>query len=402
MSPVGISPELDHWRNCVEGRKFVWLHCPPWDGVWTRQNHFARRLAALGAEVLYVESPRGWGSQLRREGLRALRSSSLPDVREVEPGLHVMASRPTAPGSMLSDAVARWNARQAARGVQRWLQSRDWSEWVAWCRVPKSVFYLDALDPAAVVYDVTDDYELYARSERERRLVEQRERALAKRADVVFVTAEGLLEKPTLREQRPVLIPNGVDTALFEAAADPTGSVAPAIAAVSSPVIGYVGLTSHWMDFDLLRQLGDQWPDHIVMVGPIQPEVEAEARSIPGVRWVGFVPHTELASVLRGFDVCILPHVVNELRRKANPLKIWEYLATGKPFVSVDLPALAPIRSHVRVASSPEDFVSLVSDALSEAEDQDSAVARQKAARTYSWDRLTKDAIECMSNNHLI
>ena len=398
MKALELSDELEAWRDQVEGRRFVWLHCPPWDGVWTRQNHFARRLAALGAEVLYVESPRGWGSQLRREGLRALRVSSR-DVREVEPGLHVMASRPTVPGSMLSDAVARWNARRAARGVQRWLQSRDWSEWVAWCRVPKSVFYLDALEPAAVVYDVTDDYELYARSERERRLVEQRERALAKRADVVFVTAEGLLQKPTLREQCPVLIPNGVDTALFEAAADPKEPIAPAIASVPRPVIGYVGLTAHWMDFNLLRQLGKRWPGHVVMVGPIQPEVEAEARSIPGVRWVGFVPHTELASVLRGFDVCILPHVVSELRKKANPLKIWEYLATGKPFVSVDLPALAPAGNLVRIAHSPDHFVAQVQKALGETIGDDQAVERRRVARQFSWDRLTSRALDCVSSH---
>ena len=393
MSDLVLSAELEAWRDRVQGRRFVWLHCPPWDGVWTRQNHFARRFAALGAEVLYVESPGGWASKLRRDGLGALRTRPAA-TREVEPGIHVLTPGPAVPGSMLSDAVARWNARRTALEVQRWLDARGWTAWTAWCRVPQSLFYLDALTPSAVVYDVTDDYELYARSERERRVVARRERSLAARASLVTVTAEVLLAKPTLRAHDPVWIPNGVDTAIFEQAADPTGPVAPAIAAVPAPVIGYVGLTAHWMDFDLLRRLGARWPGHVVMVGPIQPEVEAEARAVEGVRWVGFVPHTELADVLRGFDVCILPHVVNELRRNANPLKVWEYLATGKPFVSVDLPALAPAGSLIRVAKTHDQFLTHVENALASGQQPETSLERQDVARRYSWNRLSLDLLE--------
>src|SRR5436190_901258 len=36
--------------------QFLWLLSPPWDGVQTRQQHFARRMARLGKEVLYVET----------------------------------------------------------------------------------------------------------------------------------------------------------------------------------------------------------------------------------------------------------------------------------------------------------------------------------------------------------
>src|SRR5206468_116964 len=136
--------------------------------------------------------------------------------------------------------------------------------------------------PRHVVYDVTDDYALYARHAGERRRTIQRERNLLDKADTVFVTSSELLKKPSLQSARPVFLPNGVDYELFAAASHP-GPINSLVANLKKPVIGYVGLTSYWMDFDLLAKLGRQWPGQVVMVGPIQPQIRALAKKVPGV-----------------------------------------------------------------------------------------------------------------------
>ena len=142
------------------------------------------------------------------------------------------------------------------------------------------------------------------------------------------------------------------------------------------------------MDFPLLEMLGQRWPGQVVMVGPIAAEVEARARAIPGIVWTGFVPQPELPPYLRGFDVCIMPHLTNELRRRSNPLKICEYLAIGKPFVSVDLPAVHPFRGVIDVAADREDFVRLVADNLASSSLPQVVERRQAIARSFSWDRI--------------
>ncbi len=83
-----------------------------------------------------------------------------------------------------------------------------------------------------------------------------------------------------------------------------------------------------------------------------------------------------------------MPHVVNELRRRSNPLKLCEYLATGKPFVSVDLPALDPMRHLVEVARDRREFVELVARQLSQAPDPARSAQRQAFARSFSWDTI--------------
>lgn len=392
MSPVAVSPELERWRGHVEGHKFVWLHCPPWDGVWTRQNHFARRLAALGGEVLYVESPGGWESALRREGLSALRPKA-STIREVERGVYVLSASRAFPGSMISDAIARRNARKMASFTQSWLEERGWSEWLAWCRVPKSVYYLDYLNPRSVVYDVTDDYPLYVDGFKRDR-VQDREHSLLQRADVVFVASRRLQQRTDLAQSGAVFLSNGVDYELFARATDPSTPIADEFHDQAAPLIGYVGLTAEWMDFDLIRQLGARWPGQIVMVGPVRPDLKSMAHEIDGVRWIDFVPQSRVPSYLKAFKVCIIPHVLSERIKRSNSLKIWEYLAAGVPVVSVDLPALEPVRENVYIAKSHDEFVSCIESALEDNAGLAGRIARQHVAAGHSWNHLTARAIE--------
>ena len=301
-SEFSVAESLHPWSATLRGRTFLWLLAPPWDGVWTRQNHFATRIARLGGEVLYVENPTSWTSLIRQRRWSQLRARATPSVRTIEPRLHVITPGMVFPGAMRSDLVAAINGRRIAADVRRWTVGHGWKHCVTWCRLPHALFALRALDPTTMIYDITDDYELYASSAAARRLVNSRERKLVAQADAIFLTTKELRHKQILVDVPTHVVPNGVDYELFASASQP-GEIDAKIRALSGPVIGYVGLTSHWMDFELLTMLGRRWPNQVVMVGPIGAEVETRARSIPGIVWTGFVPQRELAPYLRGFDL---------------------------------------------------------------------------------------------------
>jgi len=378
-----LSPSPD---SPLEGWKFVWLLSPPWHNVPTRQYHFAMRLARRGAEILYVENPSAWSSSLKQRAWNKLPLHRAPQTQEVFPGIHLMRPALTLPGCKQSDLIASINGHLIASQITRWVEHHNWSSYSCWCRVPHSRFTLEALHPHTIVYDITDDYELYESDSRCRRLVNEREQQLLSIADLVLITAKELQTKINLQGQQLHWVPNGVEYNLF-AQATKGGEIHPSVVAMKKPLICYIGLTSHWMDFDLLEMLGRRWSDQILMLGPIDPRVESRARSIPGIVWGGFVPQTELPPYLRGVDVFIMPHQVNELRKKANPLKIWEYLATGKPFVSVDLPALDPVRHLVDIAADRQQFIQLLQARL-EHPLPGRAEASQEFARSQSWDAI--------------
>lgn len=363
-------------------RRIIWLQAPPWDGVWTRQNHFSRRFARDGVEVLYVENPQALGARLKKEGVRALlRDKAI--VREVEPGLRVMSLPVQLPGGRHFGPLGWLNGRRFAGAIQDWLASEGWTDYLAWCRVPASIQTLDALQPKGVVYDVTDDYEYYARSDHERTLTIERERRLAQRADQIFTTTEQLREKLSALNPATTVVPNGVDPKFFD---DGAGEEDP-LSHVPRPRIGFVGLVARWMDFELLEKLGARWPGQVVIVGPVSPEAEERYAAIPGLVRVGHVHHLDVPRYLRAFDVCVLPHEVSELRHRADPLKIVEYLATGKPTVSVALRSVTALEPLVDVAVDHDAFLRLVAQRL---EDPGGRLAseRKAFAAKRGWDSL--------------
>jgi hypothetical protein len=96
-------------------------------------------------------------------------------------------------------------------------------------------------------------------------------------------------------------------------------------------------------------------------------------------------PYATLPSWAKAFDVAIYPGGQNEFVRNANPLKIREYLATGKPVVSVWSREVERFASVVRIARTHEDFLREIDDALAN-DTVEARAARLGAVAKMSWD----------------
>ena len=93
----------------------------------------------------------------------------------------------------------------------------------------------------------------------------------------------------------------------------------------------------------------------------------------------------ELPAFLRGFDVCLVPFLVNELTINSSPLKAYEYVAAGRPVVSSRLPELAEFAPPIRIADGLDGWIAEIDRALGDwtAEDAAASVA---LGDTLSWD----------------
>jgi glycosyltransferase involved in cell wall biosynthesis len=249
------------------------------------------------------------------------------------------------------------------------------------------------LVPRHVVYDITDDYSHFVNDPRRKAVVRRREETLLQRADLVFVT------NPSLREPRLPLNPNvhvslnGVDYELFATAADPSLPEHPLLEAVPKPRIGFVGFVSDWLDFELVSKMAERWPGRVVMVGPIKAGCQAASERISKAIWTGFIKdRAGLPALIRGFDVVTMPFLKNELTDNMNPLKIWEYLATGKPFVSTALESMRLCAGLGESARSHAEFLELVERGLLEG--QAKAPARMALAREHSWDTIFDEMMQ--------
>jgi glycosyltransferase involved in cell wall biosynthesis len=83
------------------------------------------------------------------------------------------------------------------------------------------------------------------------------------------------------------------------------------------------------------------YPDwDFVLIGSSHGCDISEAQRLPNVRFLGEMPYAVLPDYVHGFDVCIIPFLIFDLTIHTNPVKLYEYLAAGKPVVGTAMPEI--------------------------------------------------------------
>lgn len=145
--------------------------------------------------------------------------------------------------------------------------------------------------------------------------------------------------------------------------------------------VGYVGAISSWFDFDGVNALLAENEDVVVHLwGPADVEVPDHARIVHH----GVVTHRDAVGAMHRCSVLILPFHVNDLIRAVDPVKVYEYIASGRPVVACSYPVLDHFGDFIRTYKTTEEFVRLVSDALDGRRVEDERVG--KFVSENSWD----------------
>ncbi|MGA9187346.1 MAG: glycosyltransferase [Methanosarcina sp.] len=222
---------------------------------------------------------------------------------------------------------------------------------------------------------------------------------LIEKANLIFV-ASSYLHKSILktRTDNVYLIGNGVDVNHFRKAMTDI-PIPEDIAHIKSPIVGYVGALSDWVDFDIIRAISREYPDlSIVLVGPKFPSVKNEVDSLkqcPNIFILGAKPYEILPNYLKAFDVCIIPFKINELTLSSNPIKFYEYISTGKNVISINLPELIKYQGFVQIASNKTDFLRLVKKSLETNPDYDEI---KKILDDCNWDKKAESMVQNILN----
>ncbi|ANB17170.1 glycosyltransferase [Dokdonella koreensis] len=350
----------------------------------TSSHHVASRLARA-MPVLYVSSPgmrapQASGRDLRR-ALRKLTAALRPPTRIEGQLWH--CTIPQLPFRRIPgvDAFNRWFGGWA---VRRALKAAGIDRRIAWFVVPHPGFLAGRLGEDLCVYYCIDDYAAHPGVDSTR--IAACDLALTRAADIVFVAPPALVAAKTAQNPHTVFSPHGVDVDLFGRAADPATPVAEAARGLPHPVIGYFGSIHEWIDLELIEWLARQRPAWtFLLVGHAAVDV-ARLAALPNVRLAGAQPYATLPQWAKAFDAAIIPYRLNRQVANANPLKLREYLATGKPVVSVRNPEIEKFADVVRLADDRGGFLAAL-DAAIGAGPEAGAAERRAAVADQTWDR---------------
>lgn len=206
-------------------------------------------------------------------------------------------------------------------------------------------------------------------------------------AQGVFVVSEYYRRTLSSETDRPlILLGNGVEMAHFEAP-----RVLPAdLAALPRPRIGYVGLLSHFLDFDLLEALRrNRRGGTVVLIGPGTPATDAAVTEFSrreGVAVLGPKPYADVPAYMQGLDVGVIPFRANDpYVQGINPNKVYQYLAAGLPVITTPLLDLGPSAADLLFAATPAEVEQALTLALAAAPEPS---RRRALARPHDWDAL--------------
>ena len=356
----------------------------------TSSHHIAQRLSQR-YPLLYVESP----------GFRAPKANAR-DVRKLWRKLRKAASPPSAIHkqmwhmtmpqipfrqlpfvSALNRRLGRWLVRRALRHLR-------FERPLLWFAVPHTAALAGQLDECGLVYYCIDDYA--SLPDIDSRQIRRMDETLARQADQVFVSSPALLEPKQELNPHTAYSPHGVDVELFQQALDPALPLADGVKDLPHPIIGFFGLLEDWVDRDLIAYLARSRPAWtFLMIGRVVVDV-SELRSLPNVVFPGVQPYEMLPRWAKAFDAAIIPFRQNELVRNVNPLKLREYLATGKPVVSVWMPEVERFAHCVGIARTHEDFLEKLEEAL-HTDSEDKRAARRNAVAGMTWEARVEDVL---------
>jgi len=284
------------------------------------------------------------------------------------------------------------------RCIKYWQERLRFVNPILWVYEPRAALFVDRLPRKVLVYDCVDEHKAYPGVNKN--YIERLEQELLRASDVVFVTAEGLLESKKQHNPNVFFLPNGVDTEIFRRALKEETEVARETEALPRPILGFVGSIHSWMDFDLLFRVATANSEaSIVLVGPIGRDVSPaqirKTRTIKNIHLLGYKKAELIPHYVKSFDVCLNLFKSIELTRSVNPIKIYEYLAAGKPTVSVDMPEIRRLAEVIYIAHSPSEFLAKVQTALHEG-DNGKRKRRIQKANEYSWSVLLEKAWRCV------
>jgi glycosyltransferase involved in cell wall biosynthesis len=370
------------------------------DANWFTTEHLFTEIRRPGVSTLLLscldyrnalrrgQIPRPWGRHTiqRREGLWH-RQMVLPSGW--------MKSFPTWGMRPIRRAVEDWRTRHAPSGPLALVMT-----------YPHYLFLRDQLRPDYQLYFNIDDYTQYwpRRAATIHRLELQAVREADLTVCVSALRCEQLRSAVPSAADRIRHLPHGTAAATLAPRPHHRPSPPPAdLAGLPRPLLGYVGTLEDRVDWPLLGRLADTFPEaSLVLVGR---QARGRGRgwladyrrctSRPNVHVVGWRPQESLANYVGAFDVCLIPYRADHpFNRVCCPTKIMDYMGSGRPIVSTDLPECRLHDALFDVANTPDAFLAAVGRTLAYGSDDGRAELRYAYAADHSCARVVERLLD--------
>jgi teichuronic acid biosynthesis glycosyltransferase TuaH len=382
----------------LKNENIIFLGATKFDDAFESTSFTTAKYLAGENNVYYVDYPYTWRDYFREKGSAkfnvrrkhfdpdelTLIDTTIERLKVIIPPL--VLSINFLPEGRFYRSLLKMNEKRIASKVNAVLKSRNVKSFIF---INSFNFHYPDLPkfirPALNVYQCVDP--LIIPYDRKHGVVSEAE--ILKTADLVICTSKQLFLEKSKSNPNSYFIPNAADVHHSNKALKASLPVHSLLSGIPGPIIGYFGSIERRIDYGLLEKVASlNTGKSFVFAGGVADEyLPPGFRDLPNVYFIGKVPFSEMPSVIKGFSICIIPFKRDKVSATIFPLKLFEYLGTGKPVVSTDFnPDLKEYTLDTVVyCKTPEEFSKALTDVV-ELDTPEKQQKRLQVAANNTWD----------------
>lgn len=351
-----------------------------WDFVFQRPQHLLTR-CAQHSKVYYIEEPIFDAEEQAYVSF----SKRLDNLWVCVPHLPFGINK------------KRTNA-YLANFLDKLLKNRDLDEFIFWYYTPMALSFSDKYRSKLTVYDCMDELSAFKFAPAELKIMEKK---LLAKADIVFTGGHSLYEAKKNQHANIYPFPSSIEKTHFEKARE-AGIEPEDQRQISGKKIGFYGVIDERFDIDLIKTIAEKRPEwQIILIGPV---VKIDQNILPrnkNIHYLGQRGYEDLPKYLSGWDMALIPFLLNDSTRFISPTKTPEYLSAGIPVVSTPIRDVVQpygMKKLVHIATSGQEFITAIEKEFQTKNQSEWLEKVDKFLEHNSWDDTYADMRDLINN----
>ncbi len=158
-------------------------------------------------------------------------------------------------------------------------------------------------------------------------------------------------------------------------------------------IIGYFGALAKWFDYGLIKRISKEFNNiNIILIGVDYDKSLAKSGilSLNNVYYIDVVEYDDLPNYAKFFDISIIPFIINDITKSTSPVKLFEYMALGKPIVTTNLPECKKYKSPL-ISKDHNEFIDNIKKAIKLKDDYNYKLQLSNEGKENTWSKRAKD-----------
>lgn len=351
-----------------------------WNFVYQRPQHLLSRFAKK-YRIFYIEEP------------KYTESGNAFEISHVNDNIWIVVP-------LLSPHIPEEEKNISQENIlSKIFSDHNIRSYIFWYYTPMALLFSKHFKPEFVIYDCMDELSAFKFAPP---ALKQLENELFEKADIVFTGGHSLYNAKKSSHNNIYPFPSSIDREHFSKGRTNTETPADQ-ASIPKPRFGFYGVIDERFNLQLLSEVAERTPEwQFIIIGPVVKIDENTLPRLSNIHYLGGKSYNDLPAYLSGWDIAIIPFVLNDSTKYISPTKTPEYLAAGKPVISTSIADVVNpygVNGLVHIADNADEFIKAAETVLNGStntkkwlEDVDNFISN------ISWDRTWLKMMELIEN----